>query len=148
MFENFKDKLTNAAMNGVSIPISAKMIKSFIEKKSGQKDLNVQITPEHIMLSGTTEVKKMMLKKTISFTVILKPVKIERRTIFFQLVQMKPVNLSFINNKLFNRPPFMEYYNRMIKIDFNQWDIVKKVPVGQIKSFELVEGALNIKLSL
>ncbi|HEY4549739.1 MAG TPA: hypothetical protein VIG98_05630, partial [Bacillus sp. (in: firmicutes)] len=95
-----------------------------------------------------TEVKKMMLKKNVSFTITLKPVQLEKRTIVFELVEMKPVDMNFINNKIFSRPPFLEYTNRTINIDFNAWDIVKKVPVGNIKSYEMIDGTLNIKLSL
>ena len=148
MFDKFKDKITKAATEGLSIPITAKMIASLIEKKTGEKDINVHISPEYIVLRGTTEIKKMMLTKKVAFTITLKPIAIEKRTILFQLVQMKPFDIKFINNKLFNRPPFFEYHNRRIRIDFNAWDVVKKVPIGQIRSFELVEGAMNIKLSL
>ena len=35
----------------------------------------------------------------------------------------------------------------MIKMNFNAWNIVKRIPVGTIKSYELVEGALKMKLS-
>ncbi|MFJ7745372.1 hypothetical protein [Peribacillus sp. NPDC097295] len=148
MFDKFKDKITKAATEGFSIPITSKMIAGLIEKKTGEKDIDVHITPEHIVLRGTTEIKKLMLTKKVAFTITLKPVQSDKRTILFQLVHMKPFDIKFINNKLFNRPPFFEYHNRRIKIDFNSWDVVKKVPVGQIRSFELVEGALNIKLSL
>lgn len=148
MFDKFKDKINKAATEGLSIPITAKMIASLIEKKTGEKDIDVHISPEYIVLRGTTEIKKMMLTKKVAFTITLKPIAIEKRTILFQLVQMKPFDIKFINNKLFNRPPFFEYHNRRIRIDFNAWDVVKKVPIGQIRSFELVEGAMNIKLSL
>ena len=148
MFDKFKDKINKAATEGLSIPITAKMIASLIEKKTGEEDIDVHISPEYIVLRGTTEIKKMMLTKKVAFTITLKPIAIEKRTILFQLVQMKPFDIKFINNKLFNRPPFFEYHNRRIRIDFNAWDVVKKVPIGQIKSFELVEGAMNIKLSL
>ena len=148
MFDKFKDKITKAATEGLSIPITAKMIASLIEKKTGEKDIDVHISPEYIVLRGTTEIKKMMLTKKVAFTITLKPIAIEKRTILFQLVQMKPFDIKFINNKLFNRPPFFEYHNRRIRIDFNTWEVVKKVPIGQIRSFELVEGAMNIKLSL
>ncbi|MGE7603091.1 hypothetical protein ACQKL5_11355 [Peribacillus sp. NPDC097675] len=147
MFDKFKDKITKAATEGFAIPITSKMIAGLIEKKTGEI-IDVHITSEHITLQGTTEIKIMMLTKKVAFTIILKPVQIDKRTILFQLVQMKPFDIKFINNKLFNKPPFFEYHKRRIKIDFNSWDVVKKVPVGQIRSFELVEGALNIKLSL
>lgn len=61
---------------------------------------------------------------------------------------MKPIDRNFINQKIFNRPPFFEFETRMIKMNFNAWNIVKRIPVGTIKSYELAEGALKIKLSL
>lgn len=148
MFNKFKNKLTDISTNGLSIPITATMLERLINLKSDEQDIKVEITPEHLVLHGTTEVKKMMLKKNISFTIILKPFLLEKRTILFELVDMKPVDMNFINSKIFNRPPFLEYTNRTIKIDFNAWDNVKKIPVGNIKSYELVDGALNINISL
>ena len=63
MFDKFKDIINKATTEGVSIPITAKMMASLIEKKSGEEDIEVHISPEYIVLRGTTEVKKMMLKK-------------------------------------------------------------------------------------
>ena len=148
MFNKFKEKLTDISTNGLPITITATMLQRLINLKSNEQDIKVEVTPEHLVLHGTTEVKKMMLKKNVSFTIKLKPVQLEKRTIIFELVEMKPVDMNIINSKIFNRPPFLEYTNRTIKIDFNAWDIVKKVPVGNIKSYELVDDALNIKLSL
>ncbi|MCI2255785.1 hypothetical protein L2D08_15570 [Domibacillus sp. PGB-M46] len=148
MFNKFKDKLTDISTNGLPIPITAMMLESLIKMKSDEQDIKVEITPEHLVLQGTTEVKKMMLKKNVSFTITLKPVQLEKRMIVFELVEIKPVDMNFINSKIFNRPPFLEYTNRTIKIDFNTWDIIKKIPMGNIKSYEFVDGAINIKLSL
>ena len=148
MFNKFKNKLSGISTNGLSIPITAAMLERLIEMKSDEQDVKVEITAEYLIIHGTTEVKKMMLKKNVSFTITLKPVQLEKRTIIFELVEMKPVDMNFINSKIFNRPPFLEYTNRTIKIDFNAWDIVKKVPVGNIKSYEMNDGTLNIKLSL
>ena len=148
MFNKFKNKLTDISTNGLPIPITAAMLERLIKMKSDEQNVKVEITPEYLIIHGTTEVKKMMLKKNVSFTITLKPVQLEKRTIVFELVEMKPVDMNFINSKIFNKPPFLEYTNRTINIDFNAWDIVKKVPVGNIKSYEMIDGTLNIKLSL
>lgn len=148
MFKKFKDKLTDIKTNGIPINISASMLERLIKMKSEEKDIQVEITPEHLILSGTTEVKKLMIKKNIAFTIILKPVHLEKRTILFEMVEMKPIDMNFINSKIFNRPPFLEYTDRTIKIDFNEWEIVRKVPLGNIKSYEFVDGAMNLKISL
>ncbi len=148
MFNKFKNKLTDISTNGLPIQITAMMLERLIKMKSDEQNVKVEITSEHLILHGTTEVKKMILKKNVSFTIILKPVQLEKRMIVFELVEIKPVDMNFINSKIFNRPPFLEYTNRTIKIDFNAWDIVKKVPVGNIKSYKMVDGIINIKLSL
>lgn len=148
MFNKFKEKLTDISTNGLPIKITAAMLEQLIKMKSDEKDVKVEITSEHLVIHGTTEVKKLMIKKNVPFTVILKPIQLEKRTILFELADMKPVDMNFINNKIFNRPPFLEYTNRTIKIDANAWDIVKKVPVGNIKSYELLDGALSLKISL
>ncbi|MGW6300345.1 hypothetical protein [Peribacillus butanolivorans] len=139
---------SNIFGNGLPITLTASMIERIIKMKSGEQDVKVEITPKHIVLFGTTEVKKMMFKKSVPFRITLKPIHVEKRTISFELVEMKPIDRNFINQKIFNRPPFFEFENRMIKMNFNAWNIVKRIPVGTIKSYELAEGALKIKLSL
>ncbi|MFE4427378.1 hypothetical protein ACFRH9_09790 [Peribacillus butanolivorans] len=139
---------SNIFGNGLPITLTASMLERFIKMKSGEQDVKVEITPKYIVLFGTTEVKKMMFKKNVPFCITLKPVHVEKRTISFELVEMRPIDRNFINQKIFNRPPFFEFENRMIKMNFNAWNIVKRIPVGTIKSYELAEGALKIKLSL
>ncbi|MGE1163698.1 hypothetical protein ACQJ0Y_10500 [Peribacillus simplex] len=90
----------------------------------------------------------MMLKKNVAFRITLKPLHVEKRTISFELVEMEPIDRNFINQRIFNKPPFFEFENRTIKMNVNAWNIVRKIPVGTIKSYELVEGALKMKLSI
>ncbi|MGE7185888.1 hypothetical protein ACQKKK_18470 [Peribacillus sp. NPDC006672] len=139
---------SNTFGNGLPITITATMLERIIKMKSGEQAVKVEITPEHIVLIGTTEVKKMMFKKNVPFRITLKPVQVEKRTISFELVEMKPIDRNFINQKIFNRPPFFKFENRIIKMNFNAWNIVKRIPVGTIKSYELAEGALKMKISL
>ncbi|MFP3511236.1 hypothetical protein SB775_16590 [Peribacillus sp. SIMBA_075] len=134
--------------NGLPITVTEAMIEKILRMKSYGQDIKVEITPKHIVLSGTTEVKKMMLKKNVAFRITLKPVHVEKRTISFELVEMEPIDRNFINRRIFNKPPFFEFENRKIKMNVNAWNIVRKIPVGTIKSYELVEGALKMKLSI
>lgn len=134
--------------NGLPITVTEAMIEKILRMKSYGQDIKVEITPKHIVLSGTTEVKKMMLKKNVAFRITLKPVHVEKRTISFELVEMEPIDRNFINRRIFNKPPFFEFENRTVKMNVNAWNIVRKIPVGTIKSYELVEGALKMKLSI
>ncbi|MGE7761551.1 hypothetical protein [Peribacillus sp. NPDC097895] len=138
----------NVFGNGIPIKVTASMLERIINMKSNEQKIKVEITPKHIVLWGTTEVKKMMFKKNVPFRITIKPVHVDNRTISFELVEMKPIDRNFINHKIFNRPPFFEFENRMIKMNVNAWNIVRKIPVGTIKSYELVEGALKLKISL
>ncbi|MBO1000396.1 hypothetical protein IOC57_21985 [Bacillus sp. SD075] len=134
--------------NGLPITVTEAMIERMVKMKSSVHDIKVKITPKHIVLSGTMEVKKMMFKKNVPFRITLKPVHVENRTISFELVEMEPIDRNFINQRIFNRPPLFEFENRTIKMNVNAWNIVRKIPMGSIKSYELVEGALKMKLSL
>ncbi|MDW7616798.1 hypothetical protein SC499_19280 [Peribacillus simplex] len=134
--------------NGIPITVTEAMIEKILRLKSYGQDIKVEITPKHIVLSGTTEVKKMMLKKNVAFRITLKPVHVEKRTISFELVEMEPIDRNFINRRIFNKPPFFEFENRTVKMNINAWNIVRKIPVGTIKSYELVEGALKMKITL
>ncbi|MDV7765969.1 hypothetical protein [Peribacillus sp. CSMR9] len=134
--------------NGIPITVTEAMIEKILRMKSYGQDIKVEITPKHIVLSGTMEVKKMMLKKNVAFRITLKPLHVEKRTILFELVEMEPIDRNFINQRIFNKPPFFEFENRTIKMNVNAWNIVRKIPVGTIKSYELVEGALKMKLSI
>ncbi|ASS95083.1 hypothetical protein [Peribacillus simplex] len=134
--------------NGIPISVTEAMIERIVKMKSDGHDIKVEITPKHIVLSGTMDVKKMMFKKNVAFRITLKPVHVENRTISFGLVEMEPIDRNFINQRIFNRPPFFEFENRTIKMNVNAWNIVRIIPVGTIKSYELVEGALKMKLSL
>lgn len=148
MLNKLKEKLISASVNGFEIPISSANMEQLIGMKLGNRDVRVEITSEYLVLHGITEVKKMMFKKNVPFKVILKPMQLDKRTIQFELIDMKPFDINFITSKIFNKPPFVEYTNRTIKMDFNAWDVVKKIPVGNIKSYEMVDGAINIRLSL
>ncbi|CEG23837.1 hypothetical protein BN1080_02844 [Planococcus massiliensis] len=148
MLSRFKDKLSSISANGLEIPITSSVIEQLIKMKLGLQDVKVKITPESLTIQGTTEVKKLMLKKMVSFRVTLKPIHLDKRTIQFELIDMKPVDINFISDKIFNRPPFLGYADRTIKMDLNALDVVNKIPVGNIKSYEMVEDAINIRFSL
>jgi len=148
MFNILKEKIKDVSTEGLTLKLTEAMIESLIKIKSGDKDIKVEIESQYLKLHGTTVVKKMMIKKKISYRILLKPVQIQNRVLKFELVEMKPVDIDMINLKIFNYPPFSEYSNRVICIDLNAWDLVKKFPILKIKSYELVDGAINLKLIL
>lgn len=70
------------------------------------------------------------------------------REIHFKNEKFKPLNLDFLNKKIFNNPPFVTYDGKIIKIDFNNWEKVKKIPIGNIKNYELAEGKILLTIGI
>jgi hypothetical protein len=126
----------------VTIPIKPVMLEQLIKRQSNQKDIKVEITTDHLIIRGTTDIQNA------SYTVTLKPVQMEKRVILFEIESMQPTDMTIADIKIFNSPPFSGYSDHTVKMDFNSWDIVQKVPVGKIKSYEMEEGTLKLTLSL
>lgn len=133
---------------GVAVPISESKINELIKKTEKVKDTAVKISNGFLVVTGKVEVEKTFIKKDISFEIILEPVRIEKRELLFQLKEFKPMNFNFINKILFNKPPYLTYKDSYIKIDFNCWDIVKKIPFGNIKSYQLTDGKITLTIGL
>ena len=147
MFDKLRNKWKEIGRDGVTIPIKPVMLEQLIKRQPELKDIKVEISSENLVIRGTTEMKKGLIRKNIAFEVALKPIHMEKRIILFELIRVKPVDINMINSRLFHKPPFAQYSERTVKIDFNSWDIVKKVPVGHIKSYEMTNGAINLTLS-
>ncbi|MFG6119312.1 hypothetical protein [Thalassobacillus sp. B23F22_16] len=148
MFNRYKEKFSDFTTNGVALKLTDAMLEELIRHKSGEENIQVSITPHQIVISGTKVLKKLFIKKNISFSVVLEPIRIEKRMLVFELISVKPINLNFINNKIFNNPPFINYDDREVKMDFNSWEIVRSVSVGNIKSFYLYNDEIEIRLGL
>jgi hypothetical protein len=39
-------------------------------------------------------------------------------------------------------------FSKVLLIDFNSWEIVKKVPVGNVKDYEVEDGKITVKIGL
>lgn len=141
MLDKLKMKFNQLSKNGVTVPIKPMMLEQLIKRQSGQKNIKVEITTGHLIIRGTTDTN-------VSFMVTLIPVHIEKRVIIFEIESVNPVNLKMVDIKIFNSPPFSGYSNHTVNMDFNSWDIVKKIPVGKIKSYEMEEGTIKLSLSL
>lgn len=142
MLDKFKKKLGEMSKNGVTIPIKPMMLEQLIKRQSNQKDIKVEITTDYLIIRGTTDTQNA------SYTVTLKPVQMEKRVVVFEIESMNPADMTIPDIKIFNSPPFSGYSNHTVKMDFNSWDIVKKVPVGKIKSYEMNDGTMKLTLSL
>ena len=148
MLNKFRDKLKDMSKNGVTIPIKPMMLEQLMKRQADIKDIKVEITSEHLIIRGTTGAEDGTGKSNISFEAALKPVHMEKRVIVFEVSSVKPADLKLTDINIFNKPPFAQSSIHTVKVDFNSWDIVKKVPVGKIKHYEMANGAINLTLSL
>ncbi|WP_064093315.1 hypothetical protein [Rossellomorea aquimaris] len=133
---------------GIPLSISSYMLNEIIKKTDKIKETKVRIARGYIIITGKAEIEKMFIKKEISFLIKLKPILMKNREIQFEIIKFKPINLNFLNSYIFNQSPHIHYQHMNIFIDFNSWDIVKKVPIGNIKKYELKEGEIIITLGI
>ena len=151
MLGKLASSFTNAIENkAITVPISASIFNTLIEKYPIEaiNNASVAIQDGLLVVSGTTSVKKLGFKKELDFTISLKPVSANNRTLELELVSLKPLDFNKINQKLLQRPPVITYNNRLLSIDLNAIDAVKKVPFGQIKNFTVEESELLVTLGL
>ncbi|MFC7395479.1 hypothetical protein [Scopulibacillus cellulosilyticus] len=142
---NAKEKLSE---KGISIPITSEMLLWFLKKKASQekmiKKIDVNFNEDFIKLSG--KVQKLLLK--FDFEIDLKPLRAEKRVLYFGVAGMKPLNQGWIKRIIFSIPPGMSYKEGIISFDLNQFDKVRAIPVGNIQSFEIKNQKLWVKIGL
>jgi hypothetical protein len=150
---SFLDKVKNGVNKikedkAVPIPITQQMIHELIKKNDKVKDTTLVITKDGITITGKTEVEKFFVKKEVSFMIKLLPIKMENRELHFKIEDFKPINLNFVNKKIFINPPYLSFDGKLIKIDVNSWKVVKRIPFGNIKNYELIDGKIILSIGI
>ena len=140
MLNKFKQKLSDMSKNGVTIPVKPIMLEQLIKRQTEQKDIKVEITSTNLIIRGTAG--------DMSYEIKLKPAQMEKRMIVFDIESIQPVDVNRDDIIIFRNPPFSGYTKETVNMDFNSWDIVKKVPVGKIKTYEMNDGAINLTISI
>ncbi|PLS18764.1 hypothetical protein CVD28_06515 [Bacillus sp. M6-12] len=130
----------------VPIPVTSEMILYIFKKQNLEQitSLDVQIIGGSLIVKGTA--KKMLVP--ISFSVELKPQSASRRMLIFKIVDLKPLNQSWIKKMVFNKPSMLSYSDDNISIDLNQIEKIRNIPVGNIKDFVIKENKIWISLGL
>ncbi|MBM7619989.1 hypothetical protein JOC95_001841 [Bacillus tianshenii] len=146
---NFFDKLKSGVNiikegKGIPIPVTANMLQEVLRRNDKLQEVGVEITGGEITVTGKAEADFKVTKKDLSFSITLEPVRMEGRELVFKIAKLKPLNLSILNKRIFDKPPHLTYKSGHIRIDFNSWDIIRKIPVGKIKSYKVVEGAITV----
>lgn len=131
---------------GVPIPITESMIKKALERAELEdiSNLIVYFVDDTLVVEGKT--KKLAM--SISFSFVLRPQKSSGRQMFFDIVEMKPLNIGWINKKIFTQPPYVTCEENVICLDLNGFDVIKKIPVGTIQSFQIEGDKLWVKIGL
>lgn len=130
----------------VSIPITGAMMQYLLQKKTvdGVTKLYVEIIEGMVKIKGNA--KKMLI--SVPFEILLKPQRSEGRLLHFEIIKFSPANLEIVKKNVFNQPPFVSYEQGVVSFDLNGLDVVKKVPIGNIKSIEIKEDKVWIRFGL
>ncbi|MCT2536286.1 hypothetical protein NC661_13385 [Aquibacillus koreensis] len=138
--EHKKDNSTlkkSEASNHISIPITKSMMDFMLKYKTpkGIDALHVILHNGFIELSGIAT--KKLVK--IPFNIKLKPIKTEHRKIYFEILELKPVNLKWLNKLIFQKPPILSY-NDVVIMDLNGIKRLRTLPYGTISDLEVKEN--------
>ncbi|MCA1318436.1 hypothetical protein LC085_00820 [Bacillus tianshenii] len=150
---NFFDKIKSGVNHikegkGIPIPVTANMLQEVLRRNDKLQDVAVEITEGEIIVTGKAEADLKVTKKDLSFSITLEPVQMEGRELVFKIAKLKPLNLSILNKRIFDKPPHLTYKSGHIRIDFNSWEIIRKIPVGKIKSYKMGEGAITVMVGV
>ncbi|HWO95994.1 MAG TPA: hypothetical protein VNM45_06625 [Bacillus sp. (in: firmicutes)] len=136
------------ADKGITVPLTADMLMRVLQKQVNEHNhlhtLTVSFPEDQIRFEGT--IKKFWLE--IPFELEVKPIMTEKRTLFFEIIHMKPLNQEWLKNKVLNKPPFMIYQNKNMILDLNEIDQVRAVPIGHIQHVEIKNKKLWIKIGI
>jgi hypothetical protein len=131
---------------GIPVPITEGMIKKALERAELDdiSNLVVYFVDDTLVIEGKT--KKLAM--SISFSFVLRPQKSLERQLFLDIMEMKPLNIGWINKKIFTQPPYVTCEGSTICLDLDGFDVIKKIPVGTIQSFQIENDKLWVKISL
>ena len=150
MFSKLKDIIAETKENGVPISLPASVFNTLIERYPIDTVDNVKLHFDNqlVVVTGTTKVKKLGISKKVDFTLQLRAIGASGRKIQFEIESLKPLNINMINNKIFDHPPISTFDKGVISVNLNAIEQVKKVPVGTIKSFDIQDEKLTIRIGL
>lgn len=145
ILDKTKEKLVD---KGICIPITSDTLMHILQKQVNQNDkiynLEIIFQNDFIRISGIA--KKLLVK--IPFTLDLKPLKSEKRLLYFEVKQIKPLNQEWIKSKVLNKPPLLTYIKGNMKLDLNGVEKIRAISIGNIQSFEIKDRKLWVKIGI
>ena len=145
--ESLSHKKLHMTKHGLEVCLKEEQLECWMVEKmpSNMKDFKVRFLDDNTLkIKG--QISKLAIPVKFSFT--LKPEAVNGRVATFQIVEFKPLNAEKLKEKVFNRPPYLQYAANQVHIDLNGHPTLKKVPIGSIKSITIEEGEMNIGLSI
>ncbi len=132
----------------VSIPITASMLEATLNQTrlKDLEEIQIQIDDTSLILRGV--VRKLMIK--VPFSVTLQPVSTQDGKLVFALSRMSPLNATWINQKIFNHPPYLIFKEGLIYLDLEPIKHLEQLQGKFIHHIEIKEGTLwiNIRTAL
>ncbi|MCM3620196.1 hypothetical protein M3936_21805 [Sutcliffiella horikoshii] len=146
---DFLDKIKSGVNHikegkGIPVPVTANMLQEVLRRNDRLQDVTLEIKEGEIHITGKAKADLKVTTKDLSFSITLQPVQIEGRELIFKIAKLKPLNLSILNKRIFDKPPHLTYKKGHIRMDFNSWEIVRKIPIGKIKNYKMEEGSIII----
>ncbi|MEW9668708.1 hypothetical protein [Ammoniphilus sp. 3BR4] len=102
--------------------------------------LDVVISGSSIVVKG--EARKLMIK--IPFSVSMKPAEVREGKIRFIVKEMSPVNVPWLNQKIFNHPPYVVFEEGCIYLSLKPLDYLQKLKNKTIDHVEIKNDKLMV----
>lgn len=107
-FEKVKNGINRVKdANGIPVPITATMLQEVLRRNDKLQEVTVKIMEGEIHIAGKAQADLKVAKKDLSFSITLQPVRIEGRELIFKIAKLKPLNLSILNKRIFDKPPHL-----------------------------------------
>ncbi len=121
------------------------MIEEMIDNHPMIHNTEVKIDEEAIEITGEATVKKHFITASVEFLIELYPIRANDRSLIMKVEKVEPVNVEYLNQEIFNQPPYLTYDNGMITLNLNAWERMDNIPL-KIRSYELKHNHILINV--
>jgi len=137
--------LDKSRKNPMLVPIHASMIQRLLEKRAigNFPEFSVECTRNTMRISGRVK----MMAVSVAFTLVLKPSCFSGRNIHFEILKLTPADFEIIKNHLLDLPPFLTYRAGISSLDLNAFEVIKKIPAGEISGIEIRDDTVWVQIS-
>lgn len=138
LFKSFTSK-------AVPIPITQSMLHTLLtfKKPEALEALDIRIDEDALTIQG--KVKKGV---RLPFYLKLQPIDADKRKLYFKVKKMKPLDFTLVKQLVLNHIPTLSYHKELLTLNLNEIDTVKKIPLGNIKTFSIKDDKLWVYLGL